>query len=260
MTDIEKLEELIIDIYLLLFEKTTPFSPGYREWYCKANRFIRNKYGVDSIEYNDFCENTSFHHELNPLYTVLLEKECRDNLMVIKSLFDDYLQEMKQQDPLYIEKDMEPYEMEYLEPIERIFTRFCKVARQLTHRHDGRETLRITDEYDVQDLLRALLSLYYDDVRPEEPTPSHAGSSLRSDFLIPEIEAVIEVKKTRPTMTDKTLSEELIVDIEKYQAHPICKKIYCFVYDPDMILHNPAAIKNDLEKKHEGLVRVFIES
>ena len=260
MTDIEKLEELIIDIYLLLFEKTTPFSPGYREWYCKANRFIQNKFGTDSIEYKDFCENTSFRHKLDPLYTVLLEQECHDNLLVIKSLFDDYLQEMKQQDPLYIEKDMEPYEMEYLEPIERIFTRFCKVARQLTHRHDGRETLRITDEYDVQDLLRALLSLYFDDVRPEEWTPSYAGSSLRIDFLIPEIEAVIEVKKTRPTMTDKTLSEELIVDIEKYQAHPTCKKIYCFVYDPDMILRNPAAIRNDLEKKHEEVVRVFIES
>ena len=71
---------------------------------------------------------------------------------------------------------------------------------------------------------------------------------------------MIEVKKTRSSMTDKSLSEELIVDIEKYQAHPNCKKIYCFVYDPDMILRNPVAIKNDLEKKHEGLVSVFIES
>ena len=71
---------------------------------------------------------------------------------------------------------------------------------------------------------------------------------------------MIEVKKTRKGMTDKTLSEELIVDIEKYQAHPNCKKIYCFVYDPDMILRNPAAIRNDLEQKHQGLVRVFIKS
>ena len=99
--------------------------------------------------------------------------------------------------------------------LERIFTHFRQVANQLTRRHSERDTLLIQDEYDVQDLLRALLSLYYDDVRPEEWTPSYAGSSLRIDFLIPEIEAVIEVKKTRPTMTDKSLSEELIVDIEK---------------------------------------------
>ena len=144
--------------------------------------------------------------------------------------------------------------------LERIFTHFRQVANQLTRRHSERDTLLIQDEYDVQDLLRALLSLYFDDVRSEEWTPSYAGSSLRIDFLIPEIEAVIEVKKTRPTMTDKTLSEELIVDIEKYQAHPTCKKIYCFVYDPDMILRNPAAIKNDLEKMHDGLARIYIES
>ena len=74
------------------------------------------------------------------------------------------------------------------------------------------------------------------------------------------LKTVIEVKKTRDSMTDKKLSEELIIDIEKYQKHPDCEKIYCFVYDPDTILRNPAAIKNDLEKKHRGLVRVFIES
>ncbi|WP_294472006.1 hypothetical protein [uncultured Ruminococcus sp.] len=102
--------------------------------------------------------------------------------------------------------------------------------------------------------------IYYDDIRAEEWTPSYAGSSLRIDFLIPEIKAVIEVKKTRPSMTDKSLSEELIIDIEKYQVHPTCKKIYCFVYDPDMILRNPAAIKNDVEKMHEGLVIAFIKA
>lgn len=102
--------------------------------------------------------------------------------------------------------------------------------------------------------------IYYDDIRAEEWTPSYAGSSLRIDFLIPEIETVFEVKKTRPSMTDKSLSEEMIIDIEKYQVHPTCKKIYCFVYDPDMILRNPTSIKNNDEKMHEGLVRAFIKA
>lgn len=144
--------------------------------------------------------------------------------------------------------------------IERIFMRFRKVAVQLSRRYNGRDTIKITDEYDVQDLLHSLLSLYYDDIRPEEWTPSYAGSSVRIDFVIPEIKTVIEVKKTRDSMTDKRLSEELIIDIEKYQKHPDCERIYCFVYDPDTILRNPAAIKKDLEEKHQGLVKVFIES
>lgn len=250
MTDIEKLQEIIDEIDVLIEHKVKYGDPELKQWEHKAERFVFNHYGRESIEFIRF-HGLSFHpdtdtdHRTNKDYI----EGCRKGLIIAKGMFTDFLSDF--QGAPVIDKTEELF---------RIFKHFRKFAVELAHRHDGRETLRIQDEYDVQDLLRALLSLYFDDVRPEEPTPSHAGSSLRTDFLIPEIEAVIEVKKTRPTMTDKTLSEELIVDIEKYQAHPTCKKIYCFVYDPDMILRNPAAIKNDLEKKHEGLVRVFIEA
>ena len=43
--------------------------------------------------------------------------------------------------------------------LERIFMQFYKIARQLRNRHDNRQTLSIEDEYDVQDLLHALLHL-----------------------------------------------------------------------------------------------------
>lgn len=260
MTDIEKIQEIIQQIDWLLSVNITPNDPEFQEWHSRTERFLHNKYGADSIELKDFQKYTFFPKLAKAprdkqLLKLLIYDKCHSDLKTIKNLFLDNLQDM--QDEETEAAKMKPVEQDC---IERIFTRFRKVALQLTRRHDGRNTLCIKDEYDVQDLLRALLSLYFDDVRPEEWTPSYAGSSLRIDFMIPEIEAVIEVKKTRPTMTDKTLSEELIVDIEKYQAHPNCKKIYCFVYDPDMILRNPTAIRNDLEKKHEGLVRVFIEA
>ncbi len=57
--------------------------------------------------------------------------------------------------------------------------RFHKIAKQLRNRHDNRQTLPIKDEYDVQDLLHALLYLYFDDIRAEEWTPSYAGKSAR---------------------------------------------------------------------------------
>jgi hypothetical protein len=56
------------------------------------------------------------------------------------------------------------------------------VARQLRKRHRDRATLIIADEYDVQDLLHALLRLEFDDVRPEENTPSYAGAELGWTF------------------------------------------------------------------------------
>lgn len=140
-----------------------------------------------------------------------------------------------------------------------LFERFFKVARQLRNRHDNRDTISISDEYDVQDLLHALLLIFFDDVRPEEWTPSYAGGALRMDFLLKEIDTVIEVKKTRPSMSSKDLGEQLIIDIEKYQTHPNCKQLCCFVYDPEGILGNPIGIKNDLESAHEGFLKVYIK-
>ena len=256
MTDIEKLQEIIDEIDVLIEHQVQRGDSEFQQWHNKAKRFLFTQYGETSLEYKDFLRMDFMSLSLNPkLPDHKSIEECRKDLITVKGIFNNYLRDLRDRP-----SDLPSIAEDKHESICRILTHFRNVAVQLSRRHDGRETLRIQDEYDVQDLLRALLSLYYDDIRPEEPTPSHAGSSLRSDFLIPEIDAVIEVKKTRPSMTDKSLSEELIVDIEKYQAHPNCKKIYCFVYDPDMILRQPAAIKNDLEQKHQGLVRVFIES
>ncbi len=63
---------------------------------------------------------------------------------------------------------------------------------QLARRHNNRPAYQIQDEYDVQDLFQALLQVYFDDIRPEEPTPTHAGSSARADFRLD----VNDVKKS----------------------------------------------------------------
>jgi DpnII restriction endonuclease len=77
-------------------------------------------------------------------------------------------------------------------------SRLNVVARQLRDRHEGRSTLEIEDEYDVQDLLHSLLRLHFDDVRSEEWTPSYAGGSGRMDFLLKVEQIVIEAKMARP--------------------------------------------------------------
>ena len=160
-----------------------------------------------------------------------------------------------------IDKEIISQADEKAEPLfelNNIFSKFHRIVRQLRTRHDDRPTLSVADEYDVQDLLHALLLLHFDDVRAEEWTPSYAGGATRMDFLLKEIQTVIEVKKTRPTMTAKSLGEELLVDREKYKTHPDCQKLYCFVYDPDGYLGNPVGIKHDLEAGNEGYITVCI--
>jgi hypothetical protein len=144
--------------------------------------------------------------------------------------------------------------------IEKIALRFHAVARQLRARHASRTTLDVNDEYDVQDLLHALLRIFFKDVRPEEWTPSYAGTSSRMDFLLHEEEIVIEVKMTREGLKQKELVDQLLVDIARYEEHPGCKSLICFVYDPAGWIGNPAAVIADIEKGDRKLaVRVFVQ-
>jgi len=75
-----------------------------------------------------------------------------------------------------VTRDKDP-QVDALEKIELIANRFHTIVRQLHHRHASRDTLTISDEYDVQDLFHALLRLFFGDIRDEEWTPSYAGRS-----------------------------------------------------------------------------------
>ncbi|WP_375767799.1 hypothetical protein NR798_39955 [Archangium gephyra] len=146
-----------------------------------------------------------------------------------------------------------------LETLENILRQFHRVAAQLRKRHDGRKTLVIKDEYDVQDLLHALLLMHFSDIREEEHAPSFAGASPRLDFLLRNEEIVIEVKKTRPSQTVRGLCDELIADIARYQAHPNCKTLVCFIYDPEGQLSNVAGLIHDIQSTPSKIpVRVLV--
>lgn len=105
----------------------------------------------------------------------------------------------------------------------------------------------------MQGLLHALLKTIFDDVRPEENSPSYAGASSRIDFLLKNEKIVIEVKISTPSLKDKTIGEQLIIDMKRYQAHPDCKTLVCFVYDPDGHIKNPIALENDLSGKQDNI-------
>jgi REase_DpnII-MboI len=138
--------------------------------------------------------------------------------------------------------------------IELLCERFHAVVKQLRKRHDNRPTLDINDEYDVQDLLHALLRIFFKDVRHEEWTPSYAGKSSRMDFLVQSEQIVVEVKKARAGLSAKQLGDELIIDIARYKSHQSCKRLVCFVYDPDGLITNPAGIEADLNRTTDSLI------
>jgi hypothetical protein len=144
-----------------------------------------------------------------------------------------------------------------LDLVEHLCHRFHTAARQLELRHDDRATLKIADEYDVQDLLHAFLRLHFDDVRPEEWTPSYAGTSSRMDFLLKDENIVIEVKMARLGRGEKKIGEELIIDATHYKEHPRCKRVACLIYDPERVITNPRGFENDIEGLSDARLTVL---
>jgi REase_DpnII-MboI len=143
--------------------------------------------------------------------------------------------------------------------LELICRRFPRFIYPLTYRQRNRPPFDISDEYDAQDLMHALLRIFFEDVRTEERVPSQAGASSQMDFLLKSEHTVVEVKMTRQGLGAKEIGEQLIVDIERYRAHPDCAVLVAFVYDPSRRLGNPAALEGDLSGQREGIaVAVYV--
>lgn len=170
-------------------------------------------------------------------------------------------QYMRQKDRIKASSAITPQEPDLSNPVtmvERLAGYFHLFVGQLRHRHAKRPELEINDEYDVQDAFHALLRLFFDDIRDEEWTPSYAGGSSRIDFLLTEEEIVIEVKKTRLGLRDKEVGEQLLIDIQRYQAHQRCKVLVIFIYDPDKLIRNPAGLIRDLGRREHDVLEVRV--
>ncbi len=194
------------------------------------------------ISIDEFRFNT-FKNELDHNYYYLAEK----GVSILESIIEDI------EDGTLDINSSPKANLDKIQILEEVLNNFHRVVRQLRNRHDNRTTLEIKDEYDVQDLLHSLLLIHFDDVRPEEYTPSYAGATSRMDFLIKDINTVIETKMTRENLKDKKLGEELIIDIEKYAKHLDCEKLYCFVYDPKEFINNPKGLEKDLSNNSDEI-------
>lgn len=140
----------------------------------------------------------------------------------------------------------------------RILERFHVLALALSRRQRQRTPLKIADEYDVQDVLHAALTIDFEDVRAEEWTPSFAGAASRMDFLLKREETVVECKLTREGRADREIADELLIDIGRYQAHPDCKALVCFIYDPQGHIRNPTALRDDFSGRSTEAFRVRV--
>jgi len=228
-------------------------SPEFAKWHRDTEVAIENIF-VDSSRHKDDFNNIGYSVMVwsDSTPESAFEKAFQRGLDEATSILNSFIDEINEYWGEEVVAEAVAIDGS-VDQIQVLCDRFHLVARQISTRHDNRSTIEINDEYDVQDLFHSLLRLFYEDIRDEEWAPSYAGGASRMDFLLPEEETVIEIKKTRDGLKEKQLGEQLIVDIEKYQSHPQCKKLVCFVYDPEEKIKNPRGIERDLNRSGDTL-------
>ena len=238
---------------------------NYQDWYSNAYQYVK-AYVPDRVnEFSRYYEGGQ--GQSNGIINALqLDLVSWDDDSVAR--IDEYMDMFERQRSLLISIPSKAETDEMIptkssNPIGLVCNlceRFQLVVRQLRASRKGREKLDIKDEYDVQYLFHALLQLHFDDIRSEEVTPSYAGGSARMDFLLKTEQIGVETKMSRRELDARKLGSQLMEDIGRYQAHPDCKVLICFVYDPEGLIANPRGVEGDLNKLGEGLrVQVFIK-
>ncbi len=129
-----------------------------------------------------------------------------------------------------------------LASLERLLRRLPRVIRQLRSRHGNRPPFQVADERDLEDLLRALLPIYFDDIRPQSRTPGYAPVN-RTDFRLKPEGIALTIKRAPCRDCEKQLGEQLQEDVTHYEREGGCKTLVGFIYDPEGFLREPASLE-----------------
>ena len=142
--------------------------------------------------------------------------------------------------------------------LETMLRRLPQVVRQLRCRQTNRPPFRVQDEQDLEDLLRALLALHFDDVRPEIRTPRYAAGN-RTDFLLFPQGFALTAKLAGPLLREPGIANQLKEDVAYYSGKKHCSSLLTCVYDAEGLLREPAALEKAWSIREEGLeVRCII--
>jgi REase_DpnII-MboI/Uncharacterized protein conserved in bacteria (DUF2321) len=130
--------------------------------------------------------------------------------------------------------------------LETMLRRLPRVVHELLSRHGERPPFRVADLYDLEDLLRALLPLQFDAVRPLRRTPTYAAGT-RTDFLLMSPAGgrtlALTAKWTTTALTEQGLTAQWDEDVRYHEAERTCGLLIGFVYDPEGRLRDPASLE-----------------
>jgi hypothetical protein len=149
-------------------------------------------------------------------------------------------------------KQRRPPKAESLIVLESMLRRLPLVIRQLRSRHGDRPVFRVVDERDLEDLLRSILPLHFNDIRPECRTPSYSAVT-RTDYLLAKEGIAITVKMVGADDRVSQLIEQLREDADYYRRERKCRTLVGFVHDPEMKIPEPMRLENACAEAEEEI-------
>lgn len=132
---------------------------------------------------------------------------------------------------------------------------FMECVRYLNTRRSKGAVLTLDSEAAVQDALYLMLRPWILDLVPENPTDRVASRYVIKDFVSRSARTVIEAKYIRDAAHGKSVSKELHDDIETYRHHAACRNLIFFIYDPDALIPDRAALERQItvERNYDGV-------
>ncbi|WP_300347748.1 hypothetical protein [Clostridium sp.] len=223
---------------------------------------IKELYMVDNVESIDKLLKEITSNMKEYVYSINLISDLRKNTDYIKSDFsklknEENIRKARDRTLLFLE-DLKMYfreerynlidyktkldEETSILILKRILNNFYshiksmyidKVHGRGTIKQENLEKIKIGNEYDVQRILYSLIKPIFPDARTEV-VDDESVTSVRYDIEIESCNTVIEVKCTRPSLSERNLNEELGADSFHYSR----KNIMFFIYDKENIISN----------------------
>jgi len=131
--------------------------------------------------------------------------------------------------------------------LESFLDRLPLVIRQLRVRHGERPPFRVEDTWDLEDLLRALLPLWFEDIRPQCRTPRYAATT-RTDFRLAAEQIVVLAKLAR----EPRLGDQLREDGAYYGEQGGCRTLVAYIHDPEGMLRETPFVPGSGGRLDEG--------
>lgn len=208
----------------------------------------KEKYGEDVVQLVR-CKGTYLSNEFSDIAEKKSMIRARENLVF---LLESLSAKEQEEDTDYSSRPLEKYLEHFYGFLEALTE--IKLDKRATLAKENLEKIKIENEYDLQHLLYAVLKPLYEDIRKEVTEDSGVGT-VRSDMWIPTLQAVIETKCTRKSMTIKKLTEELEADIIHYRA----KTLYFYIFDKEKLVLDRSGFEHYFNRKFDGKeVKIFL--